>query len=704
MATTYPKLTAEWHPTLNGDLTPTKIASGSHKKVWWQCSKYKEHRWEAGVRERTRGNGCPYCSSHKVFSGHSDLASINPTLAAEWHPTKNGDLIPSDVMPASNKKAWWRCSKQEEHEWSATIDSRNNGAGCPYCSNKKVLPGYNDLASVNPELAKEWHTKLNGDKNPSNIVYGSNKKVWWQCSKYEEHYWETTVSERRSGKCCPYFSNRKTLSGYNDLATTNPSLAKEWHSTKNGDLTPFDITAGSNRKVWWQCRKGHEWRTAVAGRSAGRGCKQCNSETQTSFPEQAVYYYLNRALPVLVENRVSVFGVEVDVYIPSWSIGIEYDGMYFHNSAKSEALENKKNKILSTNGIQLIRIKESLDVSTKDKSIIYCVPDNQYNYLKLTLNVLAERLSEMRNIPILLDVDINRDNIDIAAQYIESEKRNSMAVRNPTVAAEWHPIKNGRLKPEQISFGSQQKVWWQCSKHKEHQWKASPLARNNGGTGCPYCSNNRVLTGFSDLATTNPELAKEWHPTSNGDLTPKDVRCGSNKKVWWQCEKKHEWQALVNNRSRGTRCPYCTGRYIIEGETDLATTHPELTLEWHPVLNGDTTPNSVTHASNKKIWWQCNKHEEHHWKASPLTRTFGSGCPYCCNKTVLKGYNDLATIYPELAEEWHPTLNGEVTPFNISGGSNKKVWWQCDKKHEWQAYISSRKIGYSSCPACKKMK
>lgn len=124
-----PKLAGEWHPTKNGSLTPSDVAPGSEKKVWWRCA--KGHEWETMVNSRSKGSGCPYCSGTKVLDGINDLATLNPTLAAEWHPTKNGTLTPSNVTPGNHKKVWWRCDKG--HEWETTVNHRSRGCGCPYC-------------------------------------------------------------------------------------------------------------------------------------------------------------------------------------------------------------------------------------------------------------------------------------------------------------------------------------------------------------------------------------------------------------------------------------------------------------------------------------------------------------------------------------------------------------------------------------------
>lgn len=201
----------------------------------------------------------------------------------------------------------------------------------------------------------------------------------------------------------------------------------------------------------------------------------------------------------------------------------------------------------------------------------------------------------------------------------------------------------------------------------------------------------------NSLAAKFPELAAEWHPTRNGDLTPEMVTFGSNKKVWWLGKCGHEWQAMVAHRSSGFGCPYCTGRKILTGYNDFSTIHPELAAQWHPTRNGDLTPEMVTSGSVKKVWWSCSS--GHEWESTVYNRSRGKGCPVCAGKKVSPGHNDLAATNPELAAQWHPTKNVELTPQMIAPGSNKKAWWICSEGHEWQARVADRSAG-SGCPVC----
>lgn len=682
LQTIAPALATEWNYEKNDDLKPEHFTANSGQKVWWKCS--KGHEWQATIANRNRGSGCPYCSGRNAIKGENDLQTVNPALANEWNYERNKGVTPLEVMPSSGQKVWWKCSKG--HEWQATINSRNDGIGCPVCNserqtsfpeyalvyylkrygievihlykekgyeldvyipskkiaieydghhwhenktekdlekNKKCerdgiklyrireeLPPLNDssidyivqrnekalskileeiLSEIiginidvdiqrdaltietfreytekessilysNPDLAKEWNYGKNGNLKPEHFAANSNKKVWWKCKK--GHEWQAIINSRNKGNGCPYCSNRKVLEGYNDLRTFNPTLAAEWNYEKNGNFIPESFTSKSNKKVWWKCNRGHEWQATISDRNSGKGCPYCS-------------------------------------------------GRY----------------------------------------------------------------------------------------VIKGE--NDLITVNPTLAREWNYEKNNELTPMDISPNSSKKVWWKCS--KGHEWQAT-IANRNKGSGCPYCSGRNAVIGYNDLQTVNPILAKEWNYRKNGNLRPESFTANSGQKVWWKCSKGHEWQATIDSRNRGSGCPYCTGNKVLKGYNDLQTVNPILAEEWNYKKNGNLRPEHYTANSGEKVWWKCKK--GHEWQATVKSRNKGTGCPYCSSNRTLQGYNDLQTINPTLADEWNYEKNDDIKPENFTANSHKKVWWKCNKGHEWQATIASRNSG-RGCPICAKEK
>jgi len=270
-------------------------------------------------------------------------------------------------------------------------------------------------------------------------------------------------------------------------------------------------------------------------------------------------------------------------------------------------------------------------------------------------------------------------------------KERSLAFLDPELAKEWDYEKNYPLMPEDFARYSNKKAWWKCK--NKHIWEATISHRSNG-SGCPCCSGRKVHSG-NCLATVNFKLAKEWNYKKNKEITPKDIVAGSHKKVWWKCKKGHEWLAIIKSRNSGRGCPYCNGKKVYK-DNCLATMNPKLSKEWNYNKNGKLTPESMFCHSNKKVWWKCSN--GHEYNATVGNRSSGSSCPYCAGQKVNLD-NCLAILNPILAQEWHPTKNGKFTPYDVTCGSGKKVWWKCKKGHEYSATVSNKGKG-THCPYC----
>jgi len=507
LAVKNPKLAKQWHPTKNGELTPNDVTISSGKKVWWQCK--KGHEWQAIIASRANGNGCPFCSG-RYASADNCLQTLNPKLAKQWHLTKNANLTPNEVTTGSSKKVWWQCKKG--HEWQAGISSRTNGNGCPYCSGRYASAD-NCLQTLNPELAKQWHTTKNGELTPNDVTISSGKKVWWKCKK--GHEWQASIAHRSNGKNCPFCSGKRVCVD-NSLHTFDQELSKQWHPTKNGDLTSNDVTAGSSKKVWWQCKKGHEWQGRISHRANGIGCPVCSQGKRTSFPEQALYYYLKSAFNDTLNRHKYNNKWEIDVFVPSLKFGIEYDGIYYHKEKTSDA---KKDKYLISEGICLLRVKEKgeniLKYYRKNK-IIYCnnaPSDHQLNeIIKTCFDYISENITHKKY---LVNINVKEDRPKIYDLYLKGEEESSLHILYPEISKQWHPTKNLSIKPNMVRAGSNKKVWWQCE--KGHEWQAIIGSRAKG-IGCPFCS-GLYASADNCLQTLNPKLVKQWHPTKKRRFT-----------------------------------------------------------------------------------------------------------------------------------------------------------------------------------------
>ena len=623
-----PELVKEWHPTKNGELTPYDVTPFSDKIIWWMCAKGDDHEWHAAVKTRSKGHGCGVCAN-KVVVQSNCLATLNPELAKEWHPTKNGELTPSDVIPGSYKKVWWKCPKGNDHEWQSAVEWRNNGSGCLICLNRKAVKS-NCLATLNPELAKEWHPARNGKLSSEKVTPASAKKVWWKCPNGDDHEWEASVVSRIKGHGCGVCVGHLAVKS-NCLATINPRLAKEWHPTKNRELTPNNVTPSSGKKVWWKCSKGddHEWDAVIANRNKGIGCPICSNQ--------------------------------------------------------------------------------------------------------------------------------------------KVAKSNCLGTVNPKLAKEWHPIRNGKLTPYDVLPSAGKKIWWKCQKGDDHEWQAT-LANRSKGTNCPICAGQKVANS-NCLATLYPEIAEQWHPTKNGKLTPNNFTIGAIKRAWWKCPKgdDHEWEATINARSGGTGCPKCNPAYSIPELRIFSELKAIFENVQHRVIIHKREVDIFIPEFNigiefDGVYWHQDKYEKDQEKYLALTSTIflirvrEEGLPLLdlndirvkkrdmnvstikkILKIILKNRNTISPktlakidnymeqddwlassyfndyyskrkhvefekslnyLFPAIAKEWHPQKNDLLLPEYFTPGSGRKIWWKGSCEHEWQDSILHRTSG-RGCPQCR---
>lgn len=216
LAGRFPEVAAELHPTKNTK-TAEQLPPLGTNRVWW-LGAICGHEWASAIINRTRqGSGCPYCSG-RFATTENNLDAVNPALAAEWHPTRNGSLLASGVTPSSAQRYWWSCSTCN-HEWATPPAARSAGKGCPACSGRAPTTTDNLLAT-HPGLAAEWHSSRNEALLPSQVKRGTGLAVWWKgaCG----HEWQATIASRSSGSGC-YVCNRPglTLLAFRDWLRVN---------------------------------------------------------------------------------------------------------------------------------------------------------------------------------------------------------------------------------------------------------------------------------------------------------------------------------------------------------------------------------------------------------------------------------------------------------------------------------------------------
>lgn len=251
-------------------------------------------------------------------------------------------------------------------------------------------------------------------------------------------------------------------------------------------------------------------------------------------------------------------------------------------------------------------------------------------------------------------------------------------------------------------------------KDKTKMYKDLIRYRNRTGTNKDCCNHKEckkaktkeanMLKGIEkgkSLAEKFPNLIKEW--SERNQKTPYDYYSKSHDVVWWICEKGHEYDMPINNKTNSkANCPYCANKRVNE-ENSLYTNNPNIAKEWHPNKNGELTPMEITSYSNRPIWWQCEI--GHEWQNTPGSRVyFNLGCPYCSNQKVCLD-NCLATTHIDLLYEWDFQKNTHISPYEVTFGTSKKAWWICEEGHDsYYSSIASRTTQFTGCPLCMESK
>lgn len=377
---------------------PTSVSAGSNVKISWRCP--AGHCYEASVKNRAKGRGCPFCAGKRVLPGFNDLASVDPELAAE-------SLIDAtSVTSMSGKKIPWRCARG--HEWTAAVYSRRDGSGCPFCAGRRPFPGETDLLTTHPHLAVGALFDL------STVTAGSDRRGRWLC--FEGHEYETQVKNRAlGGTGCPVCANLEVRRGINDLATVRPDLASE----ARFDTTLFP--AGSNKVVTWVCDLGHEYRASIVGRaSRGRGCPYCASQAVLEG-----FNDLATLRPDLAEEAL-------------------FD---------ATAVALKSGRMLE-----------------------WCCPAGH-----------IYRAKPIRR--------VRGDGCTVCSSRVIIPGINDLQTIRPDLAAQ--VVVDAGYDPTTLAVSSSKKILWRCD--EGHEWLATPNSRSSSGSGCPSCAEhgyNREKPGW----------------------------------------------------------------------------------------------------------------------------------------------------------------------------------------------------------------
>jgi hypothetical protein len=454
----------------------------------------------------------PFCGSYR--RNMIALLVGEPEISDEWYYAKNAGWGPEDFSLGSTVRCWWRCPRCHGiYKMKINDRTSTHRCGCPYCSGKRVSKA-NSLKKRFPDIATEWHPTKNKLK-ASEVTCGTKKRIWWHC-KQCSHEWTATIADRTISKTgCPacYQAKRqyarehpkpkiktrvilgtkvkvsrqwhelRTKRDRKSLIETHPKLANQWHPTKNAPWTAFGFTSGSGTIVWWKCKKGPDHEWQASI------CER----TRTKHPRCP--FCTNRR--VSITNSLQVRDAKVAKEWHPKSNGKLKPDQVTYASSRSVWWRCKR------------------DATHEWEAKIYC------------------RTQMGHGCPYCAGVRIT-----------EAE---SLLVQFPYIAAQLHPIKNGKLDPRKIACSSHKKLWWQCKKNPKHNWQAPVANRVYSGSNCPMCWGRRSGKTNS-LAEKLPDVAKDWDKKKNGKLGPSEVTSYAKRIVWWHCPEGHSWRQMIASR------------------------------------------------------------------------------------------------------------------------------------------------------------
>jgi hypothetical protein len=487
------------------------------------------------------------------------------------------------------------------------------------------------------DLKNEWAGDLNTGLEFTSLTPSSTMKVWWRCSKDSRHVWQATVQKRSQGQGCPVCRNLLILPGVNDLETLHPELVKEIYQTNSKYLDPSATSAGSALSIEWLCSKGHIFKNSIRNRTKGQNCPFCSGKSLASgFNDFATRFpELARELSKEQTNKF-----DPSLVFPSSKIIADWFCSRGHTWKKSIA-----SRAIDGTGC----------------------PECLNDFRKLL------RTGQQKQV------------------RLESE---SLQIKFPSVAQEWDSELNSPLKPSEIYFAdNKSRYWWKCK--RGHSFLASVVGKRYGAK-CSICSNRTVKSGFNDVASQLPHLAGEF-AIENGYLKPSMVLSTSDEKYFWTCALGHLYSTSPRLRSRGQGCPFCSNKRVLSGFNDFQTLAGEGANQWNYSRNGTIRPDAILAKSTKTFWWICDL--GHEWQAQPFRRLVDSSCPYCVNRKLLQGFNDIGTRYPLLLAEWDSNANEALSLNDLVAKNHEKFAWACHSGHKWTASLVNR-INGSGCPSC----
>lgn len=337
IVTTHPQLLSEWDYVKNNELGiyPEECKKTSKKVVYWKCDNKKHSSFKKAINIKHIGEGCLVCKS---------ISCTHPELLDEWDYEKNDKLgiFPDKVSYGSKKKVYFIC--KEHGSYLQTIHKRFLGHKCAICSNQKIILE-NSIVKTHPYLLDEWDYETNAKLGyfPENYSYGTLRKVYWKCEKHGS-YLQDIASKVYKNCGCSYCSNSKTHI-IDSIYTTHPHLLTEWDYIENDKLgiSPKEVSFGSDKEVYWKCKKHGSYKLRINHKVNGVGCSSCSEskgekEINTLLIDKNILFEREMSFKDCIYKAQLFF----DFYIEEKRFIIEYNGRQHYHFSEFMHKTNEK--------------------------------------------------------------------------------------------------------------------------------------------------------------------------------------------------------------------------------------------------------------------------------------------------------------------------------------------------------------------------
>jgi very-short-patch-repair endonuclease len=564
---------------------------------------------------------------------------------------------------------------------------------------KKNLLITDSLKALNPELIVELHPTRNHDFDPAAVLPGSHKSIWWLCLK--GHEWLARISHRTNSKSgCPYCSGR-LVTNETSLRTTNPEILELWSYEKNLPLTPDSVKAGTNKKVWWKCFRGHEWRTSIPHVTSGTRCPYCLNMAidaanclAATHPEIANEWNVERNKSL--SPRSIVAGSPKKVW---WKCSKAHEWQTSPNHrtrGNTNCPYCSNQKVGGDNNLEYLfpDLCKQWDYEKNNPLIpSQLVPGSNKGVWWLCTRGHSWKTSPQNRAIQNTECPFCRPNVSRLELRIYTEL--STIFNDAKRTAKLWGKEFDILIPSIKVCIEVDGYPWHLNK-EEKDFIKNELCANHDYTLIRV--RDQRLPPLGDLCIFYLEKRRDEQIGVLNELATLILRSPLLLPI-----QRNSLEKLSTAREFSDQAGFLSLLAQLPGpgfDRSIAGTHPNIAAEWHPTKNGTLQPDMISIGSGYRAHWICEK--GHDWDAAVYSRP-SSGCPVCSNKKVTLE-NSLLTKFPDLAKEWHPSKNGDLSPESVVPGSGKKVWWKCSKGHEWMRQVEKRANSGRGCPYCANRK